>query len=105
MFSRSWHLHVLISLSLAFSNTRCDCHRISSDKLPTTITLLLMIFRVALHPSLPSGGCFAQVMRIEAKFAYKIPDNLEPEIAAPLMCAGGAVYEPIMDYVKPGRYM
>eukprot|EP00302_Diacronema_sp_CCMP2436_P040185 CAMPEP_0180030326 /NCGR_PEP_ID=MMETSP0984-20121128/27315_1 /TAXON_ID=483367 /ORGANISM="non described non described, Strain CCMP 2436" /LENGTH=365 /DNA_ID=CAMNT_0021955389 /DNA_START=19 /DNA_END=1116 /DNA_ORIENTATION=+ len=47
-------------------------------------------------------GCFSKVMRIEAKFAFLLPANLPPHVAAPLMCAGGTVFEPIVDLVRPG---
>lgn len=47
------------------------------------------------------GGCFSRIQRIEEKFAVKIPDNLPSEIACPLMCGGGTVYEPIVDWAKP----
>jgi D-arabinose 1-dehydrogenase-like Zn-dependent alcohol dehydrogenase len=48
------------------------------------------------------GGAFSQVQRIEAKFAVKIPDGLPSEIACPLLCGGGTVYEPIVDFCPPG---
>lgn len=48
------------------------------------------------------GGCFSRVVRIEAKFAFQIPENLPAELACPLMCGGGTVFEPIIDYCEPG---
>mmetsp|Transcript_28103 Transcript_28103/g.74183 ORF Transcript_28103/g.74183 Transcript_28103/m.74183 type:complete len:403 (-) Transcript_28103:588-1796(-) len=48
------------------------------------------------------GGCFSKVMRVEEKWAIKIPDQLPSASAAPLMCGGGTVFEPIADYVKVG---
>eukprot|EP01134_Creolimax_fragrantissima_P001041 CFRG1041T1 len=48
------------------------------------------------------GGCYAKKVRIEERFAFKIPNNLSPEKTAPIMCAGITVFEPIVDYVKPG---
>lgn len=47
-------------------------------------------------------GAWSKYMRIEAKFAFKLPDNISPELAGPLMCAGGTVFEPIVQYVQPG---
>ncbi|KAJ1631745.1 chaperonin 10-like protein [Pavlovales sp. CCMP2436] len=35
-------------------------------------------------------------------FAFLLPANLPPHVAAPLMCAGGTVFEPIVDLVRPG---
>ena len=48
------------------------------------------------------GGCFSKVMRINEKFALKIPDGLPPEKACPLLCGGGTVFEAVVNYVKPG---
>ena len=48
------------------------------------------------------GGAFSKVCRIEAKFAIKIPENVPDEIACPLLCGGGTVFEPIVDYCEPG---
>lgn len=47
-------------------------------------------------------GCFARTMHIEERFAFKIPKGLNEAKAAPLMCAGVTVWEPIVNYVKPG---
>eukprot|EP00013_Stygamoeba_regulata_P007712 CAMPEP_0177643346 /NCGR_PEP_ID=MMETSP0447-20121125/8107_1 /TAXON_ID=0 /ORGANISM="Stygamoeba regulata, Strain BSH-02190019" /LENGTH=359 /DNA_ID=CAMNT_0019145637 /DNA_START=57 /DNA_END=1136 /DNA_ORIENTATION=- len=51
------------------------------------------------------GGCFARVIRIHERFAFRLPLLLAGDkraAAAPLMCAGITVWEPIMQYVKPG---
>jgi alcohol dehydrogenase (NADP+) len=48
------------------------------------------------------GGCFSKVMRIEEHFAVRLPDNLPPEIACPMMCGGATVFESIVDYVQNG---
>ena len=44
------------------------------------------------------GGCFSKVMRVDAKFAIKLPDGLPPEVAAPLLCGGGTLFEPVGSY-------
>ena len=41
-------------------------------------------------------------MRIEARFAIKIPPSVTPDIICPLLCGGGTVFEAIVEYVKPG---
>ena len=41
-------------------------------------------------------------MRIEAKFAIKLPESLPSEVACPFICGGGTMYEPVTDYVKVG---
>lgn len=48
-----------------------------------------------------NGGCFSKIQRIEERFAIKIPDGVPSEIACPLLCGGGTVYEPICNYAGP----
>jgi uncharacterized zinc-type alcohol dehydrogenase-like protein len=48
------------------------------------------------------SGCFGEVVRINHKWAFHIPENLSSQEAAPLLCAGITVYSPIRDYFKPG---
>ncbi len=47
------------------------------------------------------NGCFAKMINIAEKFAFKIPDSISSAEAAPLLCAGITVWEPIAEYVKP----
>ncbi len=48
-------------------------------------------------------GGFADRIRIDARFAFAIPDGLDPERAAPLLCGGATVYAPLRRYVvAPG---
>ncbi len=46
-------------------------------------------------------GCFAKTVNIAEKFAFKIPDSISDAEAAPLLCAGITIWEPIAEYVKP----
>lgn len=47
-------------------------------------------------------GGFADAIRVDGRFAFVIPDKLESENAAPLLCGGITVYSPLRDYdVKP----
>ncbi|KAJ2023081.1 hypothetical protein GGI06_001556 [Coemansia sp. S85] len=41
-------------------------------------------------------GGYANAVRVDANFAFKIPDNLNPIYAAPLMCAGVTVFAPML---------
>ncbi|KAL3768630.1 hypothetical protein ACHAW5_004325 [Stephanodiscus triporus] len=50
-------------------------------------------------------GCFAKVMHIDARFAFKLPAGFALDAGAPLLCAGITVWEPIVDYVKPGTQL
>jgi uncharacterized zinc-type alcohol dehydrogenase-like protein len=45
-------------------------------------------------------GGFADKLRVNADFVYKIPDALDSASAAPLLCAGITVYTPLRTYVK-----
>jgi D-arabinose 1-dehydrogenase-like Zn-dependent alcohol dehydrogenase len=43
-----------------------------------------------------------KVVRIEAKFAIKLPESLPSEVASPFICGGGTMFEPVIDYVRNG---
>lgn len=47
------------------------------------------------------GGCFVKVMRIEERFAIRIPDEFSDEVACPLLCGGATMYEPICNHAGP----
>lgn len=36
----------------------------------------------------------------QADFGYKIPDNMDSAVAAPLLCAGITVYAPLRKFVR-----
>ncbi|MCP4684402.1 MAG: NAD(P)-dependent alcohol dehydrogenase [bacterium] len=47
-------------------------------------------------------GGFADRVRVDSRFAFVLPDGLESETAAPLMCAGITVYSPFKHFgVRP----
>ena len=50
-------------------------------------------------------GCFAKVLHIDARFAFKLPSGIALDAGAPLLCAGITVWEPIVNYVKPGMQL
>ena len=45
-------------------------------------------------------GGFQDRIRMPAKFAFKIPEKLESQYAAPLMCAGATVYNPLRIFIN-----
>ncbi|ETN15409.1 hypothetical protein PPTG_06683 [Phytophthora nicotianae INRA-310] len=47
-------------------------------------------------------GGYADYVRVDSNFAFKIPDNIPSASAAPLLCADVAVYTPLKRHVKPG---
>ncbi|KAF5840868.1 chaperonin 10-like protein [Dunaliella salina] len=48
-------------------------------------------------------GGFQSVIRVPADFAYKIPDGLSSDAAAPLLCAGITVYAPLKRFMTAGQ--
>jgi uncharacterized zinc-type alcohol dehydrogenase-like protein len=47
-------------------------------------------------------GGFADAIRIDHRFAFPLPDGLDSESAAPLLCGGVTVYSPLVYYkVRP----
>lgn len=48
-------------------------------------------------------GGYSNVLVVQEDFALKIPANLRPEVAAPILCAGVTTYSPMKHWgVKPG---
>jgi uncharacterized zinc-type alcohol dehydrogenase-like protein len=48
-------------------------------------------------------GGYSDVLVVNEDFALKIPGNLRPEIAAPILCAGATTYSPLKHWgVGPG---
>lgn len=47
-------------------------------------------------------GGYAEYVRVSSDYAFKIPEALPSDVAAPLLCAGVTVYVPLHKYVKPG---
>ncbi len=46
-------------------------------------------------------GGFADRIRLDGRFAFPMPEGLESESAAPLLCGGATVYSPLRRWVKP----
>ncbi|GAA1886707.1 NAD(P)-dependent alcohol dehydrogenase [Lapillicoccus jejuensis] len=47
------------------------------------------------HDKTPTKGGYAQAVTVSERFAVRIPDGLELDVAAPLLCAGITTYEPL----------
>jgi len=48
-------------------------------------------------------GGFADTVRIaDASFAFRIPENLDSAVVAPLLCGGQTVWTPLKEQTKPG---
>ncbi|TMW61702.1 hypothetical protein Poli38472_010768 [Pythium oligandrum] len=48
-------------------------------------------------------GGYAEYVRVSGHYAFKIPDEIPSDAAAPLLCAGVTVYSPLAKHVKPGQ--
>lgn len=46
-------------------------------------------------------GGFAEAIRLDGRFVYKVPEGLPSETAAPIMCGGITVYSPIRRFANP----
>eukprot|EP00743_Colponemidia_sp_Colp-15_P001042 GILK01001148.1.p1 GENE.GILK01001148.1~~GILK01001148.1.p1 ORF type:complete len:343 (-),score=45.04 GILK01001148.1:91-1119(-) len=50
-----------------------------------------------------SNGCFSEVLRINCRYAFKIPSGYDMKFAGPLMCAGTTVFAPFVNHnIRPG---
>ncbi|TDH66388.1 uncharacterized protein CCR75_009297 [Bremia lactucae] len=56
------------------------------------------------NDGVPTYGGYADYVRVPHEFAFKIPDNIPSDLAAPLLCAGATVYTPLLEAgVQPGK--
>ncbi|KNE62870.1 chlorophyll synthesis pathway, bchC [Allomyces macrogynus ATCC 38327] len=46
-------------------------------------------------------GGYAEAVRVPAEYAFKIPDELPSDVAAPLLCAGVTVFAPLKRHWTP----
>lgn len=52
------------------------------------------------------NGSFGEYMLVDARYAPRIPDNVDPIEAAPILCAGVTVYKGLKETeVKPGQWV
>ncbi|TMW61719.1 hypothetical protein Poli38472_010782 [Pythium oligandrum] len=51
----------------------------------------------------PSYGGYAEYVRVSGHYAFKIPDVIPSDVAAPLLCAGVTVFKPLRDHIKAGQ--
>ncbi|MFI5936537.1 NAD(P)-dependent alcohol dehydrogenase [Actinoplanes sp. NPDC051494] len=52
----------------------------------------------------PTRGGFAEQVIVHERFAYRVPDGLDPAAVAPLLCAGSTVFTPLRHWgAGPGK--
>jgi uncharacterized zinc-type alcohol dehydrogenase-like protein len=49
------------------------------------------------------NGGFADVVRIGSRFMFSIPDELDSEAAAPLLCGGITIHSPLRSRISGSR--
>ena len=53
-----------------------------------------------------ASGCFAEYALIDANFAIKLPDGMDPFTSAPLFCVGVTVYKALkVSKARPGQWI
>lgn len=73
---------------------KCDyCHE-NKENLCTGVPMKLTCT--------PWIGGFSSTIQIPYNYTFKIPDGIAPELAPPLMCAGGTVFAPLKKFGKVG---
>lgn len=85
---------------VAFGTLRdcCDqCKNCKRNKEPLCTDDSLDRFTYGLH-----WGGYSTHLQQPAKFFFKLPENLDLQKSAPLLCAGITVYNPIKQYLRPG---
>ncbi len=85
---------------VAFGTLRdcCDnCKYCKNNKEPLCEDKNLDLFTYGLH-----WGGYSTHLQQPARFFFKLPENMDLRRAAPLLCAGITVYNPIKLYLKPG---
>lgn len=79
---------------------QCDscgkCVRCNNDHEQTCGQNVGTYFGVYKETGTPSQGGYADYVRVNNKFAFKIPESLPSEIAAPLLCGGITGFRPLM---------
>lgn len=51
-------------------------------------------------------GGFSEAIVVDSRFAFHIPKELSPEIAAPLLCGGATVFTPLIDnHANPTKHV
>jgi uncharacterized zinc-type alcohol dehydrogenase-like protein len=50
-------------------------------------------------------GGYASAIRVEDRFVFSIPESLDSERAAPLLCGGITVYSPLAQAVRPAMHV
>lgn len=73
-----------------------DCKRCNEINHPETCKKQVGTY-LGVYPSgVPSQGGYASHVRVNSRFAFKIPDNLDSNYVAPLLCGGVTALRPMI---------
>ncbi|KAG2849305.1 hypothetical protein JG687_00001675 [Phytophthora cactorum] len=76
-----------------------DC----ADKMESYCDRAVLTYNTKYEDGALAYGGYADYVRVSNAFAFKIPDNIPSDAAAPLLCAGATVFSPLKhENVKPG---
>ncbi len=86
----------------ACRNSNGDCHECKQG-IETLCSKRVFTYNDKYQGGGIAYGGYAERIRCSSHFAFKIPDNIPNEFAAPLLCAGLTVFAPLTRYnVKKG---
>lgn len=74
-----------------------NCSRCKADHTPHCTKGVLTYHSKYVDGEVSKGG-YADRIRVDSNFAFKLPENLESANAAPLLCAGITVYTPLKQH-------
>ncbi|KAL3527491.1 hypothetical protein ACH5RR_012147, partial [Cinchona calisaya] len=83
-----------------------SCDKCSNDLEPYCSKMIMTYFSID-EDGIPTRGGFSNEMVVNEHFAIRWPENLPLDGGAPLLCAGSAVYSPLIYYglSKPGTHL
>ncbi|RLN70138.1 hypothetical protein BBJ29_009388, partial [Phytophthora kernoviae] len=76
-----------------------DC----ADKVESYCNRAVLTYNAKYEDGENAYGGYADYVRVSSAFAFKIPENIPSDVAAPLLCAGATVFSPLKhENVKAG---
>ncbi|KAG1688870.1 hypothetical protein DVH05_003045 [Phytophthora capsici] len=68
-----------------------DC----ADKMESYCDRAVLTYNAKYEDGALAYGGYADYVRVSSAFAFKIPENIPSDVAAPLLCAGATVFSPL----------
>ncbi|GMF55375.1 unnamed protein product [Phytophthora fragariaefolia] len=79
-----------------------DC----ADKVESYCDRAVLTYNAKYEDGALAYGGYADYVRVSSAFAFKIPENIPSDVAAPLLCAGATVFSPLKhENVKTGTVL